>query len=161
MIDIISKKDGPRREDVAIHKLVRENKHTITRLADQLSQGSYSASQRPVQPTEPLASTSSYFTLSSPASKEDAKPYIRISLNGRVVMVDDKTSKQMHFLGEIRYTGESKVFLLATAKNKFFSPADNDLMAKLADFDHIELGADFTEDMLKHSIHTKLGLEEI
>ena len=46
MVDIISKRSGPRAEDVRAKKLIEENRGAITRLADQFSNGAYSASRR-------------------------------------------------------------------------------------------------------------------
>ena len=50
MVDIISKKDGPREEDVRLKTLIKNNQRTITALADRLSQGNYSRSRQPVAP---------------------------------------------------------------------------------------------------------------
>ncbi|TIN30893.1 MAG: hypothetical protein E5Y25_33040, partial [Mesorhizobium sp.] len=43
MVEIISKRDGSRREDAAMKRLIEQNRATITRLADHLTGGSYSA----------------------------------------------------------------------------------------------------------------------
>ena len=43
MVEIISKRDGSRREDAAMRRLIEQNRATITRLADHISGGSYSA----------------------------------------------------------------------------------------------------------------------
>jgi hypothetical protein len=53
LVDIISKRDGPRREDVPLKQLIQQNRGIITRLADQISGGGYSASKR--QRSEPQA----------------------------------------------------------------------------------------------------------
>ena len=162
MIDIISKKDGPRKEDVRLRKLIQENKGTITAMADHFSMGAYSASKQPAQQNSNTEQgKASYFILSAHDNAEPPKPYVRVSLNGRVVIVDDRTSKQMHFIGEVRHLNGEKVFLLATEENKFFSPADEDLMNALKELDHLKLGAQFDEDMLSAKIHEVLGLEDI
>ena len=162
MIDIISKKDGPRKEDVRLKKLIQENKGTITAMADHFSMGSYSASQQSApQSSSNEPGKASYFILSANDHVEPPKPYVRVSLNGRVVIVDDRTSKQMHFIGEVRYVNGEKVFLLATEENKFFSPADEGLMSALKDIDHVKLDAAFDEDMLSAKISETLGLEDI
>ena len=44
-MDIFSKKDGPRLEDVKAKKLLSDNAGTIRRLADQISNGGYSQMQ--------------------------------------------------------------------------------------------------------------------
>jgi len=53
MVDIISKKTGPRREDVVAKRLINNNWSTISRLADQISNGGYSKS-RQAQPNQIL-----------------------------------------------------------------------------------------------------------
>lgn len=45
MVEIFSKRDGPRREDVQIKRLIEQNRGVITKLADQLSNGRYSQSK--------------------------------------------------------------------------------------------------------------------
>ena len=45
MVEIISKRDGPRREDIQVKRLIEQNRSTIVRLADQISGGGYSASK--------------------------------------------------------------------------------------------------------------------
>ncbi len=160
MVDIISKKDGPRKEDVHLKKMLRENQGTIRNLADQLTQGNFSAQQRAKQVNQKpqQESGTKYFILSSKDNSGPPEPYIRISINGRVVIVDDRTSKQMHHLGEIRAAKEGKKFLLATAENKFFSPADKDLTDMLHECDGLEINGDFTEEMLSKKIAEILGI---
>lgn len=45
MVDIFSKRDGPRLEDVRAKRLLSENAGTIRKLADQISSGGYSRMQ--------------------------------------------------------------------------------------------------------------------
>ena len=55
MVEIISKRDGPRREDVQVKRLIEQNRSTIVRLADQISGGGYSASRKPRQTSRGIA----------------------------------------------------------------------------------------------------------
>lgn len=160
MVDIISKKDGPRKEDVALKKFLRENNKTITGLADRLTMGGYSNSKKAAsQPQAPSPSNDKkYFILSPHDNAGPPEPYVRISINGRVVIVDDRTSKQMAFLGEIRRTDQGRIFMLATRENKFFSPADEELTTQLEELDHIEMNDDQTEEWLKQQLSDKLGI---
>ncbi len=92
------------------------------------------------------------------ASSTTQQPYVRVSLNGRVVVVDGETSKQLHFLGELRDGPEGRKFLLATRENRFFSPLEEDLSASLADFDHRVVGGGYSEEDLAAEIADRLGL---
>lgn len=159
MVDIISKKDGPREEDVRLKTLIKNNQRTITALADRLSQGNYSRSRQPVAP-KPAPETSSkfYYRLSTP-SQETTKPYIRISINGKVTIVDENSRKQLHHIGDIRRYVLNEKFILATKENNFFKPLADDIADELLQFDQIELTADYTEDQLKEDISKKLGFE--
>lgn len=159
MVDIISKKDGPREEDVRLKTLIKNNQRTITALADRLSQGNYSRSRQPVSP-KPAPETFSkfYYRLSTP-SQETTKPYIRISINGKVTIVDENSRKQLHHIGDIRRYVLNEKFILATKENNFFKPLADDIADELLQFDQIELTDDYTEDQLKEDISKKLGFE--
>ena len=159
MVDIISKKDGPRECDVKIKKLIDNNRGTINQMADVLSGGRLSAQAN--QPArQPVASTTSYF-FTYKKSKPAAKPYVRLSHNGRVVIVDQDTSKQTHFIGEIRVKDGNEFFRVATKENGFFSEAEDEIIEILADLDGCQITDDYTEDMLKDEISEKLGIEKI
>jgi len=161
MIDIISKSDGPRKEDVRAKKLIKENQHVIRGLADRLTQGQYSASQAAKNaPPKPEFQSSTHMVNIPESTVKPPVPYVRISMNGRVVIVDQETNKQLHYVGEIRNQHGGEVFLLASKKNGFFSQADEDLLAHLDEFDHSKLTQDYTEEMLKHDLSKKLGFEE-
>ncbi len=161
MIDIISKSDGPRKEDVQAQKLIKENQHVIRGLADGLTQGQYSAS-RAAQNTSPAPEfkSSTHLVNIPESTAKPPKPYLRISMNGRVVIVDQETNQQLHYVGEIRNQQGGEVFLLASKKNGFFSQADEELLAHLDEFDQSKLSSDYTEEMLKRDLGKKLGFEE-
>ena len=157
MVDIISKRSGPRREDVAAKRLISENRSTIERLANQFSGGTYSAMRQPPKPPE-----LSGFILHDLGAGEtvnvEHRPYVRISVNNRVVLVDGANNKQLHFIGELREGSGDRQFLLATGENGFFSLLDGELVGKLADLDRRVLDDDYTEDDLATDIGERLGL---
>ena len=101
MVDIISKKSGPRREDVVAKRLINENRATITKLADQLSGGKYSARHQRPAPPKPDGLIL-HDMGSSTVDETDYDPYVRITRNGRVVLVDGGSNTPLHHLGELR-----------------------------------------------------------
>ena len=101
MVDIISKKDGPYREDVAAKRLIDQNRPIIEGLANQLSGGNYSAMRRPPKPPQPDGFIMHDLGART-AAETQHRPYVRISLNNRVVLADGATNNQLHFLGEVR-----------------------------------------------------------
>ncbi|MEM8952386.1 MAG: hypothetical protein AAGC99_24015, partial [Pseudomonadota bacterium] len=84
--------------------------------------------------------------------------YVRISVNGRVVVADQETSKQLHFLGEIRGPRRSQHFVLATRENGFFALIEEELGTKLADLDGSAITSEFSEDDLIGTIAERLGI---
>ncbi len=156
-MDIVSKRSGPRREDEAARRLIDQNRHTIERLADTLSNGAYSAGRTAAKAPPPQASGLIMSDLRAPRRLEDPKPYVRISPNRRVVVVDETTSRQMHHLGELRRIDGRLTFVLATRANGFFSELDADLALRLAPLDGAALGAGRTEAGLSAEIGTLLG----
>lgn len=159
MVEIISKRDGPRREDVAARRLIEQNRGTIEQMANHLAGGDYKAKLKPPAPPQPNG-----FILHdmSRGARTETKvsPYVRISLNDRVVLVDGETGKQMHHLGEVRDNGpDSRMFVLATRENKFHFPLDEDLCRKLADIDHKNVTETYSEEDLAAEIGERLGLD--
>ncbi len=157
MVDIISKRDGPRREDVAAKRLIEKNRPTIARLADQLSGGGYSAMRQPPKPPEPDGLVIHDLAGARPAESQHPD-YVRISLNGRVALVDGGTSKQLHFIGEIRGGDNGETFFLATKQNQFFAPLDDEIVKYLAELDQRPINENFSEDDLSAYISERLGL---
>lgn len=157
MVEIISKRDGPRREDAQVKRLIEQNRSTIVKLADQISGGGYSASRKPR--LEPKAEgLIIHVGASSPVATE-AKPSIRVTMNGRVISKDQNTGRQLHHIGDIRNRGEEQVFVLATKQNGFFSPVDDSIAKALVDLDGSRLAAAYTEDQLAADIGAKLGID--
>lgn len=157
MVDIISKKSGPRREDVVAKRLINENRSTITKLADQLSGGKYSARHQRPAPPQPDG-----FILhdmgGTTVDETDYAAYVRVSMNGRVLLVDGGSNKQLHYLGEVRDGPGGPEFVLATRENGFFAPLDDEVSQKLADIDGLSLAGD-AEEQLTATIGERLGLE--
>ena len=157
MVEIISKRSGPRREDAPLKRLIEQNRTTIARLADQISNGAYSASKR--QREKPKPEGLIIHVGGGSADRGEAKPEIRVSLNGRVIAVDQNTGRQIHHIGEIRRRDGVETFVLATRENGFFSPVDETVAAALAPLDGTRLGASFDEEQLVSGIGGLLGLQ--
>lgn len=158
MVDIISKRDGPRPEDVRAKKLLSENAGTIRRLADQISNGGYSKMQadQARRRETPKPDGLIIHDLKARVPSDVPEPYVKVSLNNRVVLVDRTTGRQMQMLGEIRGNFLSKRLVLATADNGFFSPLDAETLSAVAHLDGVEITADFTERDLADSLETLL-----
>jgi hypothetical protein len=156
MVEIISKRDGSRREDVAMKRLIEQNRATITRLADHISGGSYSAGKAAKPKPQPKGLI--IHSVSSARPIADAAPRIRISLNGRVIMVDENSGRQLHHIGDLRRRDGNDVFVLATKANQYFSPVDEDIAAALTDLDGGRLGPDYGEEQLAADIGNRLGM---
>ena len=157
MVEIISKRDGPRREDAAFRRLLSENRATITRLADQFSGGSYSASKAHKPKPQPKGLIFHDMSTSAPAGEPLAR--IRVSLNGRVIMVDENTSRQLHHLGQITARDGEETFMLATSENGFFAPLDEPIATLLADLDNQIVSGVHTEEWLIAEIGRRLDLK--
>lgn len=156
MVEIISKRDGPRREDAQLKRLIEQNRATITRLADQFSSGAYSASKAPREAPKAKGLIFHHFTGRTSTSEPD--PRVRISLNGRVIVVDQSSGKQLHHIGEIRRQAGIEVFVLATSANGFFSPVNSAIAEALGKLDGTEIGAACSEEQLAATIGERLGL---
>lgn len=157
MVEIISKRDGPRREEAGLRRLLSDNRATITRLADHLSQGAYSASKAPGSAPKPQGLIIRDLGSARPA--EEPRPAVRISFNRRVILVDENTSRQMHHLGEIRRREGRDVFVLATSGNGFFAPLAAEIADMLQEFDGCPLDGEEGEAALAGQIRTCLGLK--
>ena len=133
MVHVISKQDGPRKEEARLRHVVQQNRGTIEKIADTITGGALSAraKQSTIVPPEP-ASRVGYRATSSEGT---AQPYVRISLNGRVVVVDFQTGRQLHHLGDLRGTRSAGRFVLATKENGFYAPLEDELRSKLSGLD--------------------------
>ncbi len=157
MVEIISKRDGPRREDVQVKRLIEQNRSTITRLADQISGGGYSASRQPRQ--QPKAEGLIIHVGGGATTGTEASPSIRVTMNGRVISKDQNTGRQLHHIGDVRDRDGERIFVLATKQNGFFSPVDETIAGALADLDGYRLTPTYTEGPLAADIVAKLGID--
>lgn len=155
MVNLFSRRDGPRPEDARIKNILRENSATITRLADHLSLGAYSQSKKP-RPKPRAKGLIFHYGLAQGAS--EPLPRVRTSLNGRLLVVDDNSGRQMHHLGDLRRRGDKTIVVLATAANGYGAPVEERLAAALADFDGRALGVDYGEDRLTADVAEALGI---
>ena len=155
MIEIISKQDGPRREDVAMKRLLQENRGTIGQLKKALTGGGVSAPVIAV-PTPEAVRSFGYRRL---GRAPGGVAYLRFSRNGRVVTVDTDTGRQVHHLGDLRGAGAGRRFVLATADNGYFAPLDPAVAEALAGLDRLAVADDEAETALKGEIASRLGLD--
>jgi hypothetical protein len=156
MVHIISKQDGPRREDAAARAFVEKNRTTIAGIANRLSGGRRREMSGAASALQSEASGKLWFT--TPGQKREPNPYVRISLNGRVVVADLDSGRQLHFVGDIRGAGPARRFALATRQNGFFAPLDDDLQQMLLDLDGMALADDAADERLERDIGTRLGI---
>ncbi len=157
-MDIITKRDGPRREDMEAKRHIQRNLGTIERLADQLSGGAYSARKK-IKKMAPQASGLILSDLGAGKSVADEpRPYLRITPNGRVALLDLNTGLQMQVLGQITRKNGQNVFLLATKKSGFISPIDPDLFALVSVLNGVQIDNDFSEEKLSERLKDLLSL---
>lgn len=155
-MDIISKRSGPRPEDEQAKRHLRQHWGTIERLADTLSGGQYSASKT----HKPLPRPEGLIIVDQAARRvsTDPTPYLRISPNGRVVIVDADSGLQMHLVGQLKRAAGETRFVLATAENGFISPLDPEVLEKVIDLGGCKLGREYQEDDLAEELRKRLDL---
>lgn len=158
MVEIISKKDGPRREDVAAKRLINENRSTIHRLADQISNGGFSRSRQLLKESrqEPKPDGLVFHFLDNSRTPEEPEPRLRRSPNGRVFVMDTKSGKQILFLGEVRERDSLRYFALSTKKNGFISPVDEAIEHSLSDLDGVVIESPEVEEKMLDVIRKRL-----
>lgn len=160
MVTIISK-GGPDKKTAEARKLVEDNRSTIQNMVNYLGGG---AAGRQARSTPAPADTPEHramfrrFSASLPAGNDEIKPYLRISLNNRVIIADSNSARQLHFLGELRGKDAVRRFVLATRENGFIAPLDDDLREKLADLDNSFLPSDATVEAFSAKLAERLGL---
>lgn len=161
MVDIISRKDGPRREDAAAKRMIDANRATITHLADRLTQGGYSAGIAAKKAAAaPLPSSGRLIHDLAPGERRRAdggKPHIKVSLNDRVVVYDGDSGRQLHLLGMIRHEAGTRYFALATKENGFISTLPDDVLGPLAELDGQIIDKACPESLLAEEIAERLG----
>ncbi|AHD09180.1 hypothetical protein PhaeoP75_01459 [Phaeobacter gallaeciensis] len=156
MVDIFSKRDGPRLEDVRAKRLLSENAGTIRKLADQISNGGFSRMQadQARRKQQPKPEGLIIHDMKARVNSDVPEPYVKVSLNNRVVLVDKSTGMQMCMLGEIRGNFLSKKFVLATKENGFLSPLEGELAAALAHLEGAEITETFDDRALAEAIES-------
>lgn len=161
MVEIFSRGDGPRPQDVRLKAFLDQNRGTITKIADHLSLGRYSAGKRANTATlEPEEKTIVHAVGGVPSSAaREARPAVRATVNGRVVVVDDNSGRQLRHLGVIRRQGDEIVFVLACSENGFSASLPDEILERLADLDRALLAPDGGEDALVGEIASRLGFE--
>lgn len=159
-MDIFSKREGPRPEDVRAKKLISENAGTIRRLADQISNGGLTKMRQDQarRNETPKPEGLLIYDMSVPVRSDETDPYVRVSLNGRVVLVDRNSGRQIQLLGEIRGRFPSKYFVLASEENGFLSPVGAEIRAAIGHFDAAELHSDLSDDDIARQFEDWLGL---
>lgn len=160
-MDIFSKRDGPRIEDAQAKRMLKENAGTIRKLADQISNGGYSRMQaedarRKQQPKPDGLMIHDFKVL---ASTDAPLPYVKISINNRVVLVDSNNGRQLQLLGEIRGNFIKKTFVFATKENGFISPIEEDTRESISDLENIEITSNYSEKDLAKDLEERLGLK--
>ncbi len=160
MVDIFSKKDGPRREDVEAKRLLQGNMGTIHRLADQISNGEYSRSRKAAAKAkeEPKPDGLNIHILGGPSKVSEPEPVVRISIDDRVMVMDAKSGKQMLFLGQLRMKDRVKFFVLATKENGFVSPLEPEIESTLQDLNGIVIENEEIREKFAAVIGERLGL---
>ncbi|WP_300581093.1 hypothetical protein [Marivita sp.] len=160
-MDIFSKRDGPRMEDAKAKRLLTENAGTIRKLADQISNGGYSRmrADEARRKQEPKLDGLMIHDLKGPASTDAPVPYVKISINNRVVLVDSNNGRQLQLLGEIRGNFMKKTFVFASKENGFISPIEDDVRASISDLENIEITSEYSEKDLANDLEKRLGLK--
>ena len=158
-MDIHSKLNSDRPEDKQAQAHIKRNWGTIEKLADTLSGGKYSADKAKKAAPPPQAQGLIIIDQAPPRLPDLPEPYLRISMNGRVVLADAGSGIQLHFLGQIKRVNGEQVFVIATAANGFISPLDDDLAAKIADLAHRVVNRSYPEDDLAQDIKTRLQID--
>lgn len=157
-MDIISRKSGPRREDEQAKRHIKQNWGTIEKLADQISGGRYSSDKARKAAPPPQASGKIIIDQAARTAHEAVKPYLRISVNGRVVVADLNSGRQLNFLGQLKRLGGVMRFVIATKENGFFSPLDDDTFQLIGDLADTAINREYTEHDLEKELQTRLNI---
>lgn len=158
MLDIYSKRSGPRAEDQQAKQHLARNWGTIEKLADTLSGGKYSADKAKKAAPPPQAQGLIIIDQARPRLAEVPVPYLRISVNGRVVLADTNSGVQLHFLGQLKRVNGDVQFVIATTENGFFTPLEPELADKIADLANRVVNRSYSEDDLAKDIKTRLAI---
>jgi hypothetical protein len=103
MVEIFSQRGAPRPQDARLKVFLDQNRATIVKMADHLTQGGYSARKAAKTDAPPPSTGQTVYVIGESASASpEARPCVRATLNGRVVVVDDNSGRQLWHLGQIR-----------------------------------------------------------
>lgn len=149
MVDVFVKGGDRRPLDPRMRAMLGNNRQTLTRMADHLTNGAFSAAKAP--PAEPKPEGLIIHAAGQAAAAREPRREIRVALNGRVLMIDADTGRQLHLLGAVR----GGRFALATRENGFMARLDEAVAAPLRDLD---ASAFESEDALATRIASSLGL---
>ena len=158
-MDIHSRLSSDRPEDKQAQAHIKRNWGTIEKLADTLSGGKYSADKAKKAAPPPQAQGLIIVDQARPRVPDAPVPYLRISMNGRVVLADTNSGIQLHFLGQIKRVNGQMRFDLATAENGFIAPLEVTLADKIADLAGRTIHRNYSEDDLAADIRTRLEVE--
>lgn len=162
MVDIISKREGPRREDERARRVIQANQGAITQIADRLTQGGYSASKRAKAAAAngpPAAERKLIYDGAAGAriSADTGDIRVKVSVNNRVVAYDSGSGRQMLHLGEIRSQEGTRYFAIASRENGFFSPLPDEVTDKIGELDGQIIDQACPESLLTEEISERLG----
>lgn len=157
-MDIHSRLSATRPEDQRAKDHLRRNWGTIEKLADTISGGKYSQDKARKAAPPPQAQGLIIVDQAPPRKPDEAVPYLRISLNGRVVIADTNTGVQLAFLGEIKRLNGEKCFFIATAENGFITPLEPEIVEKIADLAQRTIHRSYSEDDLADDIKARLEI---
>ncbi len=157
-MDIHSRLNSERPEDKRAQAHIKRNWGTIEKLADTLSGGKYSADKAKQAAPPPQAQGLIIVDQARPRVADVPVPYLRISMNGRVVLADTSSGIQLHFLGQIKRVNGEQRFVVATAENGFIAPLEPELFAKIADLADRTISRNYPEDALADDIKKRLQI---
>jgi len=155
MVHILSRQEGPRKEDAKMERILRENRGTIERMKHAITGGA----ARPPTIEPPAPEVARAFGYRRPAGERTVAPYVRLSPNGRVVIADAESGRQLHHLGNLRGSRQAVRFVLASKENGYYAPLDAAVAEPLATLDGMAVSDADAEDCLKKEIAARLGLE--
>ncbi|MCB4806192.1 hypothetical protein QO001_005600 [Methylobacterium brachiatum] len=136
-------------------RILRENRGTIDQIKHAITGGG--ALARIIEAPSPEV-TRTYGTRRA-APEKSVAPYIRLSPNGRVVVADFESGRQLHHVGDLRGPRQAPRFVLATKENGYFAPLDTAISERLAALDGTVVAEGDAEDRLKREIAARLGIE--
>ena len=157
-MDIRSRLSSERPEDKQAQQHIKRNWGTIEQLANTISGGKYSADKAKKAAPPPKAQGLIFVDQARPSLPDAPVPYLRISMNGRVVLADNSSGIQLHFLGEIKRVNGERCFVVATKENGYFTPLAEELAEKIADLANRTINRDYPEDSLAEDIKARLQI---